>query len=85
MAPSQTAWQWLWAEIERRLGADAAAELREGMRQRSRADYVRTERARRLKIVQRFEQHERHGTLTDIGRKILKRERNWLDSHREEE
>lgn len=28
--PRPSAYQWLWAEIERRYGADAAAELKSG-------------------------------------------------------
>ena len=76
-----TAWAWLWSELERLLGPEKVQELREEMRQHSHRDYVRSERNRRAIIVRRFAAQEAAGTLTDIGKKILERERSWLASH----
>lgn len=80
-----TAWQWLWSELERLLGPEEVSRIREEMRQHSHVDYVRTERKRRSIIVRRFEAHERAGILNETARKILERERNWLESHPSDE
>ena len=74
-----TAWYWLWSELEALLGPDKVAELREEMRRRSHVDYVRSERKKRLRWVKQLESHRE--PLSPGLLEVLQRHKRWLERH----